>query len=180
MSSGNACWIGRERGCSRGSFPAGWRRPEVDAEPTKRSDSAAKRRMPSNPKNTVSTVVRDRGSNPAPSTGESVANLTSCARSRWPSCRQVSARIARSSHGGPIVRIHLPPADSLVSRRNSPVTVEKPRFSASVAGRSSQRGRQRRARRGDMAPTGDNISVGSESGTAAPVMLVAVAIPWVL
>src|SRR6516162_1391879 len=44
-----------------------------------------------------------------------------------------------------IVRIHLPPADSLVSRRNSPVTVEKPRFSASVAGRSSQRGRQRRA-----------------------------------
>src|SRR6516165_8274089 len=82
--------------------------------------------------------------------------------------------------GGPRVRIHLPPADSLVSRRNSPVTVEKPRFSASVAGRSSQRGRQRRARRGDMAPTGDNISVGSGSGTASPVMLVAVAIPWVL
>ena len=43
------------------------------------------------------------------------------------------------------VRIQLPPADSLVSRRNSPVTVAKPRFSASVAGRRSQRGRQRRA-----------------------------------
>jgi len=28
-----------EKGCSRGSFPASWRRPEVDAEPTKRSDS---------------------------------------------------------------------------------------------------------------------------------------------
>ena len=36
----------------------------------------------------------------------------------------------------------------------------------------------RRARQ--PAPTGDNISVGSDSGTAAPVMLVAVAIPWVL
>src|SRR6516162_9120619 len=90
--------------------------------------------------------------------------------------------VARCLHGARVleVRIHLPPADSLVSRRNSAVTVEKPRFSASVAGRSSQRGRQRRARRGDMAPTGDNISVGSDSGTAAPVMLVAVAIPWVL
>jgi predicted nucleic acid-binding protein len=43
------------------------------------------------------------------------------------------------------VRIQSPPADSLVSRRNSPVTVERPRFSASVAGLSSQRGRQRRA-----------------------------------
>src|SRR6516164_8658315 len=41
------------------------------------------------------------------------------------------------------VRIHLPPADSLVSRRNLPVTVEKPRFFAGVAGRSSPRGRQR-------------------------------------
>ena len=57
-------------------------------------------------------------------------------------CRR---RNGRSSTAGPMVRIHFPPADSLVSRRNSPVTVEKPRFSASVAGRSSQRGRQRRA-----------------------------------
>jgi len=47
--------------------------------------------------------------------------------------------------GGLRVRIQFPPADSPVSRRNSPVTVEKPRFFASVAGRSSQRGRQRRA-----------------------------------
>ena len=57
----------------------------------------------------------------------------------------LSAESDRLLREGPRVRIPLPPADSLVSRRNSPVTVEKPRSSASVAGRSSQRGRQRRA-----------------------------------
>ena len=68
---------------------------------------------------------------------------------RSPANPAASARAALSGRceriAKPEVRIHSPPADSLVSRRNSPVTVEKPRFSAGVAGRSSQRGRQRRA-----------------------------------
>jgi hypothetical protein len=63
--------------------------------------------------------------------------------------RSVSSSDAGKTTAELKVRIQLPPADSLVSRRNSPVTVEKPRFSTGLAGWSSRRGRQRRAERGN-------------------------------
>ena len=57
---------------------------------------------------------------------------------------------------GPRVRISFPPVESPVSRGISPPHVEKPGFSRRYAGRSGQRGRERRAWRGDMTPTGGN------------------------
>src|ERR1700680_264192 len=78
MSSGNACWIWSKRGCSRGSFPAGWRRPEVDAEPTKRSDSrGGGQNAEQSQEHCIDRDSGTEGSNPAPSTGESGANLNS-------------------------------------------------------------------------------------------------------
>jgi len=58
--------------------------------------------------------------------------------------------------------------------------VEKRRISAGVGGRGSRCGRKRRAERGEHSAVRGNISGGLHSSTAAPVMLVAVTIPWVL
>jgi hypothetical protein len=59
-----------------------------------------------------------------------------------------------------------PSSGESVSRGISPSHVEKPGFSRGRAGWGRRRGRQRRAWRGDMAPTGGNISVGPYSSTA--------------
>jgi hypothetical protein len=57
-----------------------------------------------------------------------------------------------------------------VSRGNSPSYVEKPRLSAGVRAGASGAGWQRRAGRGNIGPTGGNVSVGPYSSTAPPVM----------
>jgi hypothetical protein len=76
MSSGNACWIWSKRGCSRGSFPACWRRPEVDAEPTKRSDSrGGGQNAEQSQQHYIDRDSGTEGSNPAPSSEESAANF---------------------------------------------------------------------------------------------------------
>jgi hypothetical protein len=75
--------------------------------------------------------------------------------------------------GGPRVRIHLPPAASQVrtclSRECAFLGQEAAVFRG-CAGRGERRGRQRRAGRGNIGPTGGNISVGPYSSTAPPVM----------
>ena len=74
----------------------------------------------------------------------------------------------------------VPSSGESASRGILPSHGEKPAFSRGCVGpagaaRSAETGIAR-----CVAPTGGNISVGSDSGTAAPVMLVVVAIPWVL
>jgi hypothetical protein len=66
-----------------------------------------------------------------------------------------------------------PSSGESVSREISPSHVEKPGFSRRCAGWSRQRGRERRAWRGEMAPTGGNVSVGPNSSTAAWMRAVA-------
>src|SRR5262245_36945361 len=73
----------------------------------------------------------------------------------------------------PEVRIHLAPAASQVrtclSREFAFLGREGAVFRG-CAGRGERRGRQRRAGRGNIGPTGGNISVGRYSSTAPPVM----------
>jgi hypothetical protein len=72
-----------EKGYSRGSFPAGWRRPEVDAEPTKRSDSrGGGQNAEQSQEHCIDRDSGTEGSNPAPSSGES-ANLGPAQRQMW-------------------------------------------------------------------------------------------------
>src|SRR5262245_21021634 len=71
------------------------------------------------------------------------------------------------------VRIRLPPAGSQVRTCLSREFAFLRREAAVFRGRASRgerRGRQRRAGRGNIGPTGSNISVGRYSSTAPPVM----------
>ena len=72
-----------------------------------------------------------------------------------------------------MVRIHFPPAVSQVrtclSREFAFLGREAAVFRG-CPGRDERRGRQRHAGRGNIGPTGGNISVGPYSGTAPPVM----------
>ena len=92
MSSGNACWIWSKRGCSRGSFPAGWRRPEVDAEPTKRSDPrGGGQNAEQSQQHYIDRDSGTEGSNPAPEPEDAAGQTAptpeksrrSRSRSRW-------------------------------------------------------------------------------------------------
>src|SRR5262244_3974136 len=83
------------------------------------------------------------------------------------------ALIPKIKQEGPRVRIHLPPAASQVrtclSREFAFLRREAAVFRG-CAGRGKRRGRQRRAGRDNIGPTGGNISVGPYSSTAPPVM----------
>jgi hypothetical protein len=77
------------------------------------------------------------------------------------------------SVAGPMVRIHLPPAASQVRTcllREFAFLRREAAVFRGCAGRGSRRGRQRRARRGNIGPTSGNISVAPYSSTAPPVM----------
>src|SRR5262245_63638387 len=73
----------------------------------------------------------------------------------------------------PEVRIHLPPAESQVRTclwREFAFLRRETAVFRGCAGRGERRGRQRRAGRGNIGPTGGNISVGPYSSTEHPVM----------
>jgi hypothetical protein len=78
-----------------------------------------------------------------------------------------------SRYGGPRVRISLPPAESQVrtclSREFAFLGREAAVFRG-CAGRDERRGRRRHEGRGNIGPTGGNISAGPYSSTAPPVM----------
>src|SRR5262245_60493517 len=91
-------------------------------------------------------------------------------------------RDAGSCRAELMVRIHLSPAVSQVRTclsRELPSNVEKPRFFAGVRARGERRGRQIRAGRGNIGPTGGNISVGPYSSTGPPVDVGGLMIPVV-
>jgi putative transposase len=95
MSSGNACWIWSKRGCSRGSFPAGWRRPEVDAEPTKSSDSrGGGQNAEQSQEHCIDRDSGTEGSNPPPSSSQSVSAVNPEAIGEKPRTSRRSARVA--------------------------------------------------------------------------------------
>ena len=88
--------------------------------------------------------------------------------------RSFTGRIASASPDAPEpkVRIQLPPAETVrtcLSREFAFLRREAAVFRG-CAGRGERRGRQRRAGRGNIGPTGGNISVGPYSSTAPPVM----------
>ena len=80
------------------------------------------------------------------------------------------SRVSSRVHAGLRVRIRLPPAASQVrtclSREFAFLGREAAVFRG-CPGRDERRGRQRHAGRGNIGPTGGNISVGPYSGTAA-------------
>jgi hypothetical protein len=78
----------------------------------------------------------------------------------------IPARAASRAHRGTDSSNPPPSSGESLSRGISPCHVEKPGFSRGRAGWGRRRGRQRREWRGDMAPTGGNISVGPYSSTA--------------
>src|ERR1700720_2446361 len=73
------------------------------------------------------------------------------------------------SHGGPRVRILLPPAESL-SLAGLYLRGSRTPLSARVSRLRSRRGRQRAAGPANIAPTRSSISVGLYSSTAFPAM----------
>src|SRR6266403_2035695 len=100
-----------------------------------------------------------------------------CRGTGW-SWRRRRRSVEKRSHwmkpyGGPRVRIRLPPAESHVRTCLSREFVFLRREAAvfrGCAGRGERRGRQRRAGRGNIGPTGGNISVGPFFSTAVPSM----------
>ena len=137
------------------------------------------------PRNTTPKALAKRahrrwgteGSNPSPSSGESLANLTSL----WGLSRSTSAiRLLaiggdlgvciHPSDGGPRVRIHLPPAESLSLAGLYLRGSRTPAFRAGVPG--CVPGAVGRDPRGpaDIAPSRGNISLRLYSSTAFPAM----------
>ena len=68
----------------------------------------------------------------------------------------------------PMVRIHLPPADSPSLAGFLPSCIEKPAVAAASAGQARRHGRQRRAGLVNITPIAGNVSVGPYSSTAVP------------